>query len=105
QVVILSGAKYCCEPQKSDYQIILHRTKTQLTQIVNHNARHNPVLIVRRNLHAVERGVLAKDLVHRLLQQKEIRRVADECRDEWRADKDQTFVAQMWNRDRNALEA
>src|SRR5438876_543371 len=79
-------------------------SETQLAQVVDHHSGNDPVFVVRRHFHTVESGVLAQDLIHRLLQQKQIRRVADERGDERRSDKDQLFVAQRGNRNRDALE-
>ena len=45
----------------------------ELAKVIDDHARHDPVLVVRRDFHPLEGGVLAQDVVHRFLQKEDIR--------------------------------
>ena len=78
--------------------------KAELPQVIDDDAGHDPVLVMRRNRHSVERSIFAKNLIHGLLQQKDIGAVPDDRGDQRRADENESFAVQMGNRNRDALE-
>jgi hypothetical protein len=78
--------------------------EAELFEVVDHDARHDPVLIVGRHLHAAERRVLAKDVVDWLLQQQHVRGVSDEGRHERSPDENELHATESGERNGDPLE-
>ena len=77
--------------------------EAQLAEVVNHDSGNDPVFVVRRHFHPAKGGVLTENLIHRLLQQEYIRRIADERSDQRGADEHQLLISEVRDRDGHAL--